>query len=170
MPRKKQRVVVNDLMQQGYVYYLTEPEGKNFDPRFEPQLTPKQMLALGVFGGKYMTDCLAEFPPDWFAKARLCRSRHDPQLNCFGVNASQPLSVWQAKGWIYHDDPRGWFQWYCRYYRGRRCEDDDRQIRRWRAVSRHVAQLQKHCQAGDITCRPRQRQALLHWAYDSRKL
>jgi hypothetical protein len=162
--------MVNDLMQQGYAYYLTEPPGENFDPRFRPQLTPQEMLALGVFGGRYMTDCRAEFPADWFESARLSSGASDPRLNYFGADASQPLAVWRAKGWIYHEDPRGWFQWYCRYYLGRRCDDDDRQIRRWRAVRRHVSQLQKHCQPGDATCRPRQRQALLHWAYDSREL
>jgi hypothetical protein len=167
---KKKRIVVNDLMQQGYVYYLTEPEGRVSHPDFRPELTPKEMLALGIFGGKYMTDCQAEFPADWFEEAKLCSERHDPKLNFFGVNASQPLSVWRAKGWIYHEDPRGWFQWYCRYYRGRRCDDDVRQIGRWRAVRRHSAQLKKHCRKGDFDCRPRQRQALLHWAYDSRKL
>jgi hypothetical protein len=167
---KNQRIVVNDRMQQGYVYYLTEPEGQNFDPLFRPQLTPQDMLELGVFGGKYMTDCQDEFPAAWFDNARLCSERHDPKLNFFGVNASQPLAVWRENGWIYHEDPRGWFQWYCRYYRGRRCEDDDRQIRRWRAAARHIAQLQKHCRKGDYRCRPRQRQALLHWAYDSRQL
>jgi hypothetical protein len=167
---KPRRIVVNDRMQQEYVYFLTESEGKGFHHQFRPQLTPKEMLALGIFGGKYMTDCAAEFPPDWFDEARLSPQRHDPQLNYFRVNASQPLSVWQANGWIYHEDPRGWFQWYCRYYRGRRIADDERQIRRWRAASRHIAQLQKNCRRGDLTCRPRQRQALLHWAYDSRKL
>lgn len=167
---KSELVEVNDSMQKGYVYLLTEPAGRNFHPDFEPQLTPKQMLALGVFGGKYMTDCAAEFPVDWFESAKLCPERHDPGLNCFGVNASQPLSVWRAKGWIYHEDPRGWFQWYCRYYLGRRCPDDDRQVRRWRAVRRHIAQVEKHCRKGDADCRPRQRQALLHWAYDSRAI
>ena len=157
-------------MQRGYVYLLTEPVGKNFHSDFRPQLTPKQMLALGVFGGKYMTDCSAEFPSDWFEKAKLCAERHEPKLNCFGVNASQPLSVWKANGWIHEEDPRGWFQWYCRYFMGRRCGDDARQIGRWRAVRRHVAQLKKNCVAGDLRCRPRQRQALLHWAYDSRKI
>jgi hypothetical protein len=116
-----------------------------------------------------MSDCSAEFPTDWFEDAKLCARRHDPELNFFGVNASQPLWVWRSKGWIYHEDPRGWFQWYCRYYRGRRCPDDERQIRRWRAVRRQIAQLKKHCRHGDVNCRPRQRQALLHWAYDSRK-
>jgi hypothetical protein len=164
------RIEVNDLMQQGYVYYLTEPTGRHFDPNFRPQLTPQQMLTLGVFGGRYMTDCTGEFPKTWFAKARLCAQRHDPALNYFEVNASQPLAVWRAKGWIYHEDPRGWFQWYCRYYLGRRCPDDERQIKRWRAVRRHIAQIQKHCSKGDLSCRRRQRQALLHWAYDSRQI
>ncbi len=167
---KPVRVVVNDRMQQGYVYFLTEPIGQNFRPDFHPDLTPKEMLELGVFGGKYMTDCACEFPTDWFVHARLCPERHDPGLNYFSVSASQPLSYWRKKGWIYHEDPRGWFQWYCRYYMGRRCPDDDRQIRRWRAFRRHVAQVKKHCRRGDRNCRPRQRQALLQWAYDSRNL
>jgi hypothetical protein len=118
------RVIVNDRMQQGYVYYLTAPMGRNFDAGFEPQLTPAQMLALGVFGGKYMTDCVDEFPASWFRKAKLSPLRYDARLNFFGVRASQPLSVWRAKGWIRDEDPRGWFQWYCRYYMGRRSEDD----------------------------------------------
>ena len=157
-------------MQTRYVYLLTEPAGRNFHPDFRPELTPAQMLALGVFGGKYMTDCRREFPRSWFARARLCAERHDPALNLFGMNASQPLSVWRRKGWIHPDDPRGWFQWYCRYYLGRRGPDDARQITRWRAVRRHIAQVTKHCRRGDLRCRRRQRQALLHWAYDSRRL
>jgi hypothetical protein len=164
------RVIVHDLMQQGYAYVLTARAGRDFHAGFEPELTPKEMLRLGVFGGKYMTDCIAEFPGDWFEHAKLCSQRHEPGLNCFGVNASQPLSEWRRKGWIYHEDPRGWFQWYCRYYMGRRCPDDERQIKRWRAVTRHLAQLRKHCMRGDLMCRPRQRQALLHWAYDTRKV
>src|SRR5262245_13239478 len=127
----KKRVIVNDLMQHGYVYYLTVRVGQDFHPDFRPALTPKQMLELGVFGGKYITDCTKEFPPDWFENAKLCHERHDPKLNYFRVNASQPLSVWRARGWVYDEDPRGWFQWYCRYFMGRRCRDDERQIRRW---------------------------------------
>ena len=119
-------VVVNDLMQQGYTYTLTEPMGENFAAGFEPELTPAEMLALGVFGGRYMTDCAAEFPTEWFAHARLSPTRHDPALNYFGVNASQPLAVWRARGWLHPDDPRGWFQWYGRYYMGRRMADDAR--------------------------------------------
>jgi len=163
-------VVVNDRMQRGYRYALVAPPGRSFAPGFNPQLTPKQMLALGVFGGKYLTDCRAEFPAAWFARARLSPKGKDPSLNYFGVDASQPLSEWRRKGWLHPDDPRGWFQWYCRYYRGRRMEDDERQIRRWKQIARHAAQLRKNCEQGDFSCRRRQRQALLHWAYDSRKL
>lgn len=163
-------VIVNDMMQSDYKYTLSEPAGKNFSLDFSPELTPAQMLKLGVFGGKYMTDCRDEFPKSWFKSAELCHERHDPELNFFGINASQPLSYWRKKGWIYQEDPRGWFQWYCRYYMGRRCPDDARQIKRWRAITRHVAQVKKNCSQEDWSCRRRQRQALLHWAYDSRKI
>jgi len=162
-------VRVNDRMQKGYSYSLTAPEGQRFDAEFKPQLTPKEMLALGVFGGKYMTDGAGEFPADWFEKAKLSPRGADKSLNYFGVAASQPLGVWRDKGWIHPDDPRGWFQWYCRYYRGRRAPDEDRrQIKRWKAMRRHIQQIRRNCEPGDIFCRPRQRQALLHWAYDSR--
>ena len=166
---RPKRILVDDLMQHGYEYTLTELPGTSFDPAFAPGLSPAEMLELGVFGGKYLTDCRDEFPGEWFEHARLCHERHDPDLNFFGVNASLPLSEWQRRGWIHPDDPRGWFQWYCRYWQGRRMPDEDaRQIRRWKAMTRHVAQVRKHCSAGDIGCRRRQRQALMNWAYDSR--
>lgn len=165
------KITVNDDVQQNYIYTRTEPEGKNFDSEFKPQLTPKQMLELGVFGGQYLNDCQDEFPKDWFVKAKLSDHGPDKELNYFEVAASQPLKVWQQKGWIYEEDPRGWFQWYARYYMGRRIpEEDKRQIKRWKAIKRHVAQVQKSCSPGDAGCHRKQRQALLHWAYDSRKL
>ena len=168
---RKRTVIVRDKMQRGYRYLLSAPVGHSFDPEFRPQLTPAEMLRLGVFGGKYMTDCAREFPKRWFAHAKLSPRGRDPSLNFFGVDASQPLSEWRRKGWIHPDDPRGWFQWYCRYYMGRRMpEEDARQIGRWKAIRRHVRQIQKNCEPGDVFCRPRQRQALLHWAYDSRKI
>jgi hypothetical protein len=164
-------VIVDDKMQKGYSYQLSAEMGEDFDPRFRPELTPPELLYLGVFCGKYMTDCRSEFPPEWFESAKLASGRRDCSLNYFGVDASQPLSLWRQKGWIYPDDPRGWFQWYCRYYIGRRLpEEDARQIKRWRAIRRHIGQIVRNCEPGDLTCRPRQRQALLHWAYDSRKL
>lgn len=165
------RVIVHDRMQSHYCYELTAREGKDFAPEFRPELTPKEMLKLGVFGGVYMRDCRDEFPGDWFAHAKLSDGKPDAKLNYFGVRAGKPLSVWRAKGWIHPDDPRGWFQWYCRYYRGRRLpEEDSRQIGRWRAFRRHAAQVRKHCEPSDPFCRPRQRQALLQWAYDSRRI
>lgn len=170
---KKKIIKVNDRMQKGYSYELTEPMGKKFDPGFKPDLTPKQMLALGVFGGVYIRDCTKEFPKDWFNKAKfqdMSSYKPDPKLNFFKVNASQSLSIWRKKGWIHEGDPRGWFQWYCRYYLGRRGPDDERQIKRWKAISRHIYQIKYNCRPGDLTCRPVQRQALLHWAYDSRKI
>lgn len=166
----KRTVTVNDKMQKKYTYVCTEPIGKNFHPEFTPELTPKEMLELGVFGGKYMTDCGKEFPKSWFTKAKLCPEKHDPELNFFGINASKPLSYWRQKGWIHPADPRGWFQWYCRYYMGRRCDDDERQIKRWKAMVRHIAQIKKNCKRKDLNCHRKQRQALLHWAYDSREM
>ena len=168
---RKRTIVVNDKMQKRYRYTLTAPTGRDFDPEFRPQLSPKDMLTLGVFGGKYMTDTRKEFPKSWFARAKLSPKGRDPSLNYFGVDASQPLSVWRAKGWLHDDDPRGWFQWYCRYYMGRRMPDEDRrQIGRWKAIRRHVRQVQINCEPHDLMCRKRQRQALLQWAYDSRQI
>jgi hypothetical protein len=168
---RKRTIVVNDKMQRGYRYELSAPTGRDFDPAFKPDLTPRDMLRLGVFCGKYMTDTRKEFPASWFAGAKLAPKHRDCSLNFFGVDASQKLSVWRQKGWIHPDDPRGWFQWYCRYYLGRRLPDEDaRQIKRWKAMRRHIKQIQRNCERGDMFCRPRQRQALLHWAYDSRKL
>ena len=164
-------VVVHDSMQQGYTYTRVAPVGRQFHKDFSPMLTPKEMLALGVFNGVYMRDCGNEFPRDWFTKAVFANGAPDPSLNHFGVRASLPLAVWRERGWIYHEDPRGWFQWYCRYYMGRRIEaEDKRQIQRWKAFARHAAQVKKNCRKGDLFCRRKQRQALLHWAYDSRKI
>jgi hypothetical protein len=157
-------------MQSSYAYTLTEPIGKNFDPGFTPELSPQQMLSLGVFGGKYLTDCTNEFPKSWFTTAKLSPKQSNPKLNYFGVSASQSLTEWRRKGWIHPDDPRGWFQWYCRYYMGRRHEDVSRLIKRWRAIRRHVSQIINNCMPYDESCRRKQRQALLHWAYDSRKI
>ena len=131
---RRKTVHVNDNMQRGYTYELVAPIGRDFAPEFKPELTPAEMLHLGVFGGKYLTDCRREFPKSWFQHAQLSPGGYDPAKNYFGVEASQPLSFWRKKGWIYRDDPRGWFQWYCRYYMGRRLDDEDaRQIKRWKA-------------------------------------
>lgn len=158
---------VNDQMQTGYRYQLVAPMGDGFAPEFKPHYTPQEMLELGVFEGKYMNDCRGEFPDAWFENAKLS-DIPDPSVNYFNIKSRQPLKVWQQKGWIMGDDPRGWFQWYCRYYMGRRdVEVDKKQIKRWKAFARHAGQIKANCTPGDLTCRPRQRQALLQWAYDA---
>ena len=160
-------ITVNDPLQPGYQYPLTAKIG---DLDFSPDLSPQQMLELGVFGAHYFEGHADEYPHEWFTHARIS-DVHDFHQNYFDVDASQTREEWERKGWIYPEDPRGWFQWYCRYYLGRRIpEEDERQIKRWKAMSRHVAQVRASCRAGDELCRPRQRQALLHWAYDSRKI
>lgn len=159
-------VLVENTMQTGYEYRLSAPMGEDFDVGFKPFYTPKEMLEKGVFNGRYLNSAIAEYPADWFEKARLS-DRVDPTINCFGVSCSQPLAEWRKKGWIMDLDPRGWFEWYCRYYLGRRHDVMDAvQIKRWRAFSRHAGQIRANCEPGDIWCRPRQRQALLHWSYD----
>ena len=159
-------IEVNDKMQRGYRYCLDAAEGEDFDPEFQPFHSPAEMLALGVFEGKYMNDCRDEFPESWFEKAKLSEVA-DPGVNYFGIKSRQPLSHWRDKGWIHGPDPRGWFQWYCRYYLGRRLPEVDQiQIKRWRGFARHAGQIRANCHPGDIFCRPRQRQALLQWAYD----
>ena len=161
----------SDRYQKHYRYTTTEPVGRNFDPEFKPEITPKEMLELGVFGGLYFGDKPMDLPRSWFRGARLSSDgRQHKELNYFGVNASQSLSVWRAKGWIHPQDPRGWFQWYCRYYLGRRSDDDARQIKRWKAYRRHLKQVALNCRTGDEFCRRKQRQSLLHWAYDSREI
>ena len=168
---KPKKITYSDNYQDTYTYYLTEPIGKNFDPEFRPELTPQEMLEAGVFGGVYFSDMPSDLPKAWFKKAKLSSDgRRHEELNYFKINASQPLAVWQKKGWIHRNDPRGWFQWYCRYYLGRRHEDDNRQIKRWKAYRRHAVQVIHNCRQGDVFCRPKQRQSLLHWAYDSRKM
>ena len=165
------RLKARDRMQTGYSYILTEEPGKNFAPEFKPEVTPGKMLELGVFEGHYLNDCTEEFPAEWFlnAAAQLSPRAPDESKNCFGVKSRLGRREWKKRGWITPFDPdvRGWFQWYCRYWLGRRePELDERQIKRWKAFARHKAQILKNCPPGDLNCRPRQRQALLQWAYN----
>lgn len=160
-------MLVNDKMQQNYRYEYSAKMGTDFHVDFRPELTPKQMLELGVFEGHYLTDCQAEFPAEWFVDAKLNLLKPDISLNFFKVKSRMSLPQWQDRGWIIGPDPRGWFQWYCRYYMGRRIPQvDDWQIKRWRLFRRHYVQVHKNCLPLDLDCRSRQRQALLQWAYD----
>ncbi len=160
-------VIVNDKMQKNYKYTLVAKEGKDFHPDFKPELSPMQMLEYGVFEGHYLTDCQNEFPVSWFKKAKLSFDNPDASLNLFQIKSRLSLQEWKRRGWILQPDPRGWFQWYCRYYYGRRIPDLDLiQIKRWKAFKRHKAQVLKNCSSDDFECRKKQRQALLQWAYN----
>ncbi len=166
--KKLREIIVNDKMQQGYRYILSEPEGKNFAAGFEPELSPAEMLEMGVFEGKYLNDCQNEFPAGWWKNARLSpNGKADISQNCFRIKSRMSLQAWRQKGWIIAPDVRGWFQWYCRYYMGRRLPEIDAfQIKRWKAFKRHKIQVEKNCFIGDTDCRKKQRQALLQWAYN----
>ena len=159
-------ITVNDSMQTNYTYQLSENAGQGFDARFTPSFSPSDMLKMGIFEGKYCNDCQNELPTSWFLEARV-GDYPKPELNYFRVKSRQSLKVWKEKGWIHGPDPRGWFQWYCRYYMGRRLNEiDNLQIKRWRQFSRHAGQIRANCEPGDIFCRRKQRQALLQWAHD----
>jgi hypothetical protein len=167
-------IQVDNAMQTNYQYALIMPVGDLSDlPNFKPELTPFQMLEYGVFGGKYFgdipdtTEYNEEFRELIRRKSAGVGKPYDVNLNYFKVDASQSLTDWVASGWVREQDPRGWFEWYCRTWFGRRSPDDNRQIGRWSAITRHIGQIKKHCEIGDHNCRPRQRQALLHWAYDT---
>lgn len=180
---------VNDKMQKRYSYKLMYNAGTNirnggvgadgkkirYDD-FRPYYTPQQMLTMGVFEGKYMNDCYNEFPAEWFASAikrgKLCPDGANPQVNYFKIKSRLSLQEWRERGWVpvhkKDKDLRGWFQWYCRYWIGRRQPDVDIiQIKRWKAFKRHFAQVKKYAK-GDITKRTRQRQALLQWSWNCR--
>ena len=133
---------------------------------FKPELSPKKMLELGVFGGSYFGSNIKEYPKTWFKKAKLSKN-FDVSLNCFRVKSGLSRDHWLKKGWIFKEDPLGWFQWYCRFSMGRRIPHIDQiQIKRWKNFKRHLMAIKKNCDEGDFNCRKRQRQAILQWAYD----
>ena len=188
--KKGDTIKVWNRMEKDYSYVLSENPGSAFAEGFEPYLTPGEILALGAFGGKYLNDCLLEFPAEWFWRAglagKLCPGGEDISVNYFKIDSRLPLSEWRKAGWVpprgvkggkvltgkravlsnvkTNPDERGWFQWYCRYWMGRRIPELDAvQIQRWKNFRRHYGAVQKAC--GGLDCRPRQRQALLHWAW-----
>ena len=183
--KKGDTIEVWNRMEKGS-YVLTESPGEGFADGFKPYLTPGEILSLGAFGGKYLNDCLLEFPAEWFWNAgllgKLCPGGQDISVNYFKIDSRLPLSEWKKAGWVSggkkltgkravlssvkdNPDVRGWFQWYCRYWMGRRIPELDAvQIQRWKNFIRHYGAVKKAC-GGDLSCRPRQRQALLHWAW-----
>ena len=140
---------------------------EEFYKLFKPQLTPKKMLELGVFGGAYFSDSsIKEFPKSWFAKAKMSKA-FDVNLNHFKIESGLSRKEWIDKGWIFKEDPLGWFQWYCRFCNGRKIPHiDEIQIKRWKNFRRHVLAIKKNCEKNDLGCRRRQRQAILQWAYN----
>jgi len=133
---------------------------------FKPQLTPKKMLELGVFGGSYFGLNIKEYPKIWFKNAKISKN-FDVSINRFKVKSGLSRKEWLEKGWIFKEDPLGWFQWYCRYSMGRRISRiDEIQIKRWKNFKRHVMAIKKNCEPLNLSCRRRQRQAILQWAYD----
>ena len=145
---------------------LKEKKGEDFYKLFKPQLTPKKMLEFGVFGGSYFGLKIKEYPESWFKNAKISKN-FNVDLNRFKVKSGLARKEWMEKGWIFKEDPLGWFQWYCRYSMGRRIAYIDRiQIKRWKNFKRHVIAIKKNCESADINCRRRQRQAILQWAYN----
>ena len=141
-------------------------KSEDFYKLFKPQLTPQKMLEMGVFGGSYFGRKINEYPKAWFKKAKLSKN-FDAEKNRFKVKAGLTRKEWLEKGWIFKEDPLGWFQWYCRFEKGRRIPRIDKiQIKRWKAFKRHVTAIKKNCEHGDIHCRRKQRQAILQWAYN----
>lgn len=150
----------------GKDYVLTCKTRSDYHPDFTPAYTPIEMLEMGIFEGKYLNDCVGEYPREFFENAKVSLTTPNENLNFFKIKSRTPLSTWNENGWINEQDPKGWFEWYCRYYLGRRTEDDIRQIKRWKAFTRHAGQIKKNC-PGDLSKRTRQRQALLQWAHDA---
>ena len=118
-------------------------------PSFTPNKSPEEMLREGSFGGSYfrplrsrrldttIVDDYKELPSSWYSGLEVSKfltsSTYDAEINKYKVSSGQSIEEWEAAGWINHTyDVRGWFQWYCRFYMGRRCADDERQISRWR--------------------------------------
>lgn len=161
---------------------------------FKPNLTPKEVIQAGSFGGTYFrtilsgitgkkyVDAWKEFPSDWFEgldiKKNVASQIIDASVNKYKVKAGGNLDMWESSGWITEIDPYGWFQWYCRFYLGRRTSDDLRQIKRWLSSCGangrfRTTLIRKIINAkvsyNDFNIGAVVRQGMLHWGYELTK-
>lgn len=160
-------------------------------PEFHPNMTPKEVLQAGSFGGtyfrpiyssvtgkQYKDEALLELPSDFTEglnrKKMVTSSKYDEGVNTYKVKCGGSLEMWEESGWIHKQDPYGWFQWYCRFYGGRRSADDERQVGRWLRCAgptgRWKNNLIMKCYRGgaqynDPNISPVVRQTLQHWGY-----
>jgi len=159
---------------------------------FRPNLSPMEVLQQGGFGGTYFrsidsavtglryqgTEVLGELPKEWIkglsVSKQLCCQDYDTKVNKYGVKCGGCLGMWESSGWIVSIDPYGWFQWYCRYFQGRRSTDDERQISRWAKsagiTGRFRGQLcnkvlYANTSVDDRSISPVIRQTLHHWGF-----
>ena len=171
-------------------------------PDFKPNLTPEQIFRLGSFGGTYWRPIKSsvinknlknehlKFPKKWWLgipNDNLTKSfcKYDKSINKYKVKVGTTLEFWEDKGWISDQDPYGWVMWYCNFYMGRRCPDDERQIKRWKGVASKnsgrfrknlVTQIVKKSKQKNVTpsyndesISPKIRQTLQHWGYQLTK-
>ena len=176
MPKRGDTIYVSDRMQTGYKYKLSESPAKNVKDvwskfkdskgnyvMFRPKYLPAQMLEKGVFGGKMINDCMGEYPTRWYKGAlkarRLSPEKKDVRVNQYGVDSGSSLADWKKSKWIRGSDPRGWFQWYCRYCMGRRHSIDRWQMQRWANIQRFYLRY-KRSGGTNVT-----KQLLLQWSW-----
>ena len=166
-------------------------------PEFKPNLSPHQILKMGAFGGTYFRpiyssvtkkhykseDVIKEYPKSWFKgidiEKMVTSSKYDKKVNKYGVKCGSELEDWEKSGWMHEQDPYGWFQWYCRFYQGRRDQKEDRrQIARWKKLASDNGRfrkwlitliIKKDGSWNDESISPKIRQTLQHWAYQLTK-
>lgn len=147
---------------------------QTWDPSFAPCFTPEEMLDRGVFMDCHYNYAINGLPDAWYKHKNVLPRKEEPdeKRNYYGVVSRQSLKVWRANGWTTKHSPLGWWEWYAKYYFGRRLEDEDKwQIGRWRSfVARHMGQVKASCDMKDKDCHTAQRQGLLQWGWDSTKL
>merc|ERR1711997_93735 len=160
------------------------------EEEFRPNMTPKEVLQAGSFGGTYFRPIKSsvtglkynkmwdELPQNWLEglniKRMVSSTNYDDKVNTYKAKCGGSLEMWETSGWIDKIDPYGWFMWYCRFYLGRRSKDDDRQIGRWKNCTGPKGRwknnlIGKIAKAGvkynNSGISPVIRQTLQHWAY-----